>query len=122
MGWENFQIVMKTRPRVYMSQASCLIPEPNQMIFFLEIENVYKQRYSGAAVRPEWEMYEEQSFMVTGIEEAGLGIVSTRRILRGEIILQEKPLLLVESKIKENAYTWLDSYSNDGYFLSTTFN
>ena len=67
-------------------------------------------------------MYEEQSFMVTGIEEAGLGIVSTRRILRGEIILQEKPLLLVESKIKENAYTWFDSYSNDGYFLSTTFN
>ena len=52
-------------------------------------------------------MYDGQSYKVTEIEEAGLGIVSTRRILRGEIILQEKPLLLVESKIKENAYTWL---------------
>ena len=53
-------------------------------------------------------MYDGQSYKVTEIEEAGLGIVSTRRILRGEIILQEKPLLLVESKIKENAYTWFD--------------
>ena len=53
-------------------------------------------------------MYDGQSYKVTEIEEAGLGIVSTRRILKGEIILQEKPLLLVESKIKENAYTWFD--------------
>ena len=52
-------------------------------------------------------MYEGQSYKVTEIDEAGLGIVSTRRIIRGEIILQEKPLLLVESKIKENDYTWL---------------
>ena len=56
-------------------------------------------------------MYQDQSFMVTGIEEAGLGIVSTRRILRGELILQERPLLLIESKIKENAYTWLDPFN-----------
>ena len=53
-------------------------------------------------------MSDGQSYKVTEIEEAGLGIVSTRRILRGEMILQEKPLLLVESKIKENAYTWFD--------------
>ena len=52
-----------------------------------------------------------RTYRVTGIEQAGLGIVSTRRIFRGELILQEKPLLLIESKIKENAYTWFDPLS-----------
>ena len=63
-------------------------------------------------------MWEENSFRVTGIEEAGLGLVSTRSILRGETILQEKPLLLVESKIKENAYTWFDPEPHDGYYIN----
>ena len=66
-------------------------------------------------------MYEDQSYKVTEIEEAGLGIVSTRSILRGEIILQEKPLLLVESKIKENAYTWFDPKPNCCNFIPTTY-
>ena len=46
-------------------------------------------------------MFKGSAYKVTEIEGAGLGIVSTRRIPRGEIILQEKPLVLVESKIKE---------------------
>ena len=57
-------------------------------------------------------MYEDQSYKVTEIDEAGLGIVSTRRIIRGEIILQEKPLVLVESEIKGNDYTWFDPKPN----------
>ena len=55
--------------------------------------------------------------MVTGIDQAGLGIVSTRRIPKGEIVLQEKPLLLIESKIKENAYTWFDHEPTDGNII-----
>ena len=57
-------------------------------------------------------MYEGQSYKVTEIDEAGLGIVSTRRIIRGEIILQEKPLVLIESEIKGNDYTWFDPKPN----------
>ena len=68
-------------------------------------------------------MCEENSFRVTGTAGAGLGILSTRRILRGEIILQEKPLLLVESKIKENEYSWFDlkPNANDGYCILNTY-
>ena len=62
-------------------------------------------------------MFKGPSYKVTEIEGAGLGIVSTRRILRGEIILQEKPLVLVESKIKGNAYTWFVLYLGDGYII-----
>ena len=57
-------------------------------------------------------MFKGSAYKVTEIEGAGLGIVSTRRIPRGEIILQEKPLVLVESKIKGNAYTWFVSNQN----------
>ena len=98
----------------HVSSHSCT--KPND---FLTLYRMFTNRDTGEQP-PDTEMWEENSFRVTGIEEAGLGIVSTRRILSGEIILQEKPLLLVESKIKENAYTWFDSYSNDGSAISTT--
>lgn len=48
----------------------------------------------------------EGPFQLLEIENAGLGIVSIRRIFKGEIVFYEKPLLLVESKIKDNSYTW----------------
>ena len=48
----------------------------------------------------------EGPYQLLEIENAGLGIVSIRRIFKGEIVFYEKPLLLVESKIKDNSYTW----------------
>ena len=99
----DFEMIMIKKTTHFSSQPST---KPN--VFLPGDRECLQTEILWSSRPPDTEMCEENSFRVTGTAGAGLGILSTRRILRGEIILQEKPLLLVESKIKENEYSWFD--------------
>ena len=46
-------------------------------------------------------------YQMIDTDSAGIGLASTRTILRGEVIFSEEVLILVESKIKDSIFSWL---------------
>ena len=48
-----------------------------------------------------------KAYQVIEIDSAGLGLVSTRTILKGEVVFCEGALIVVESRIKDSIFSWL---------------